>query len=322
MLTFKSFSEYGECRALWEKFVPREVITDLWEIRDCFHREFRRELFFLTAEDNGETVGFLPLCYIPESGSFGFFPGESWHGKTWLEQNRLTVKNRDILNAMLDHIKDMGKGGFHIRYLISDEKLHGNIEDETGYLFSPPLYGFSMDEYYKTFSGKTAKRIKKEVAAIEERSSVTISDDISCFDILADMNVSRFGNDSYFSDTSFRNGFKNMAELLRKNGMLRMTTVTIDKRYAAVDMGSIYKNVYTLLAGGTSADFQGVAKFINTLHMRFACEQKIAEADFLCGNFSWKSMFHLEPRPLFKVSNVDESVFEKPTERKNGACIA
>lgn len=321
MLRIRRFSDINECRTLWEKYTPQEVITDLWDVRECFHREFRRELLFLTAEEDGEHAGFLPLCIIPETESCGFFPGEAWHGKTWLEQNRLSVKNSNVLNSMLDYITSSITGRYHIRYLVPDEQLHGNTEDETGYLFSPPLYGFSMDEYYKTFSGKSVKKIKKELSAFDGRNIEVRTGSLPDYEILADMNVSRFGHDSYFSSTPFRNGFRNLASWLDKKGMLRMTSVLIDGQYAAVDMGSIYKNVYTLLAGGTSADFPGVAKYINTLHMNYACGQKFSQADFLCGNFSWKTMFHLEPRPLYKVSNVDESVFDKPAEYNNGVCF-
>jgi len=28
------------------------------------------------------------------------------------------------------------------------------------------------------------------------------------------------------------------------------------------------------------------------------------EVDFLCGDFSWKKLFHLTPRPLYEASNI------------------
>lgn len=314
-------TEYDKCMALWKELIPVEVITDIWEVRDCFHRTFSRELFFVVSERDGIINGFLPLCYISESSSFGYFPGESWHGKTWLEQNRLVTDSEETLNDMLSYVRSDGRGTFHLRYLNAREKLTLE-EDETGYLFTPPAYGFCMDEYYKTFSGKTAKKIKKEVASFDERAIETVIDRYEDFEVLADMNVSRFGHDSYFSDERFRGGFRNMMLWLKENGMLRMTSVMIDGRHAAIDMGSIFKNTYTLLAGGTSADYPGVAKYINTMHMRYSCEQRFSQADFLCGNFSWKTMFHLEPRPLFKVSNTDESVFEKIAETVSGVCFA
>jgi CelD/BcsL family acetyltransferase involved in cellulose biosynthesis len=73
-------------------------------------------------------------------------------------------------------------------------------------------------------------------------------------------------------------------------------------RIAAVDMGAIWKNSYTLLAGGTHPEFPGIAKLINLHHMEWSCSQKFDTVDFLCGNFNWKERFHLTPRPLYELS--------------------
>ena len=314
---------YDECKELWNRLIPQDVVTDIWDVRDCFHRTFNRELFFVTAEDEaGEIKGFLPLCYVPETATYAFFPGETWHGKTWLEQNRLIADSDDTLNAMLELVKRQNRGTFHIRYLSKQSGADLSVEDETGYLFTPSGYNYSMDEYYAAFRGKNAKRLKREIASFDDMNIKVVINNFDDFDVLADMNVSAFGNESYFSDERFRQGFKNMMLWFRDNGMLRMTSVMIDGRYAAIDMGSIYKNVYTLMAGGTNSGFPGIAKYINTYHLRYSCEQKFDQADFLCGNFSWKTMFHLEPRPLYKVSNTDESVFDRCAENQHGVCVA
>jgi CelD/BcsL family acetyltransferase involved in cellulose biosynthesis len=83
-----------------------------------------------------------------------------------------------------------------------------------------------------------------------------------------------------------------------------MTAVLMDGRVAAVDMGCIYKGDYKLLAGGTHSDYPGVAKAINLYHMQEACNNKYKTVDFLCGDFAWKKLFHLTPRPLYEVSNI------------------
>ena len=38
--------------------------------------------------------------------------------------------------------------------------------------------------------------------------------------------------------------------------------------------------------------------------MKRACREQLTEADFLCGDFSWKKLFHLTPRPLYLLSNA------------------
>lgn len=309
MLTCKIHTDTAACRRLWEMFIPRRVVFDLWDVRESFHRTFSRRLCFITAETKDGIKGFLPLCEIPETGTLGFFPGESWHGKTWLEQNRLFADSQGTLNAMITcAVKHTGLK-YHIRYLVPDAQLGTDTEDETGYLFTPSAYGYSMEGYYASFSGRNAKKMKKE-ASVYENSVEVVYDRTEDFEVLIKMNTDRFGGDSYFSDERFANGFRNLIKYLHVNNMLRMTSVLVDGEYAAIDAGSIFNNAYTLLAGGTNAKFPGIAKFINTLHLEYTCTMKFDHADFLCGNFSWKSMFHLEPRPLYKISNTDESVFE------------
>jgi CelD/BcsL family acetyltransferase involved in cellulose biosynthesis len=83
--------------------------------------------------------------------------------------------------------------------------------------------------------------------------------------------------------------------------MLRITTVLIGGRLAAVDMGAIWNGTYTVLAGGTDADFPGVAKLINLHHLEWACQQRMTMVDFLCGDFNWKERFHLTPRQLYQI---------------------
>lgn len=59
-----------------------------------------------------------------------------------------------------------------------------------------------------------------------------------------------------------------------------------------------------MFAGGVHASYPGVAKLINLYHMEYACRERFSCVDFLCGDFSWKKLFHLTPRPLFRAVGV------------------
>ena len=141
-----------------------------------------------------------------------------------------------------------------------------------------------------------------------ERQTVTIRHNrLSDVDLLFKMNIQAFGKDSYFSDQRFLRAFENLVSYMVKNDMMRITTILIGGKIAAVDMGALYKGTYTILAGGTNPDFKGIAKLINFHHIDWACKQKIKMVDFLCGNFNWKERFHLTPRPLYELK-LDNSV--------------
>jgi len=293
-----------ECRRVWEQVIPPERICDLWDVRACFHRQFNRPLYFIVARDGRRLTGFLPLAWIEESRCYGYFPGETWHGKTWLEQNRIIADDRAVLEAMMNRVNGYGSD-IYLRYLTPSNVIEsddGTI-DENGYLFYPPDFDYDMENYFRLFSHKSIKRILRDVAILEARGVEYCCNNLRDIELMIRFNLERYGDTSYFSDHRFAGGFREMVRLLHERGWLRLTTLLISGTPAAVDIGAVYGGAYTLLAGGTNAACPGVAKIINLHHMRWACEEKMKLVDFLCGEFSWKPMFHLSPRPLYLLTN-------------------
>ena len=302
MQRIRIVSDLAECRQVWQQVMPAESIADLWEVRDCFQQHFRHRPNFIVAEDDRGICGLLPLSWIEENRCYGYFPGEIWHGKTWLEKNRIYFRAETRPSDLMAQCPPP----YHLRYLLpypggSDAEM---AIDEIGYLFLPPQYDYEMQKYFGEFSRKSIKQILREVAAIEQLGVSYRYDVGSDFDLMVEMNISRFGVDSYFHDPRFKESFKSLANFLSEKGWLRLTTVLINGEPAAVDMGCLYRDVYTVMAGGTSSRFRGVAKLINLHHMRWACQQHLQQVDFLCGDFHWKKLFHLTPRPLFHFSSL------------------
>jgi CelD/BcsL family acetyltransferase involved in cellulose biosynthesis len=124
------------------------------------------------------------------------------------------------------------------------------------------------------------------------------------------LNLDAFKADSYFHDQRFMRSFERLAAWLHQQGLLRITAVLIGGKVAAVDIGALLRSEYTVLAGGTAAEFPGVAKAINLFHIRWACEQGLDRVDFLCGDFNWKQRFHLFARPLFKLEAKPAAVMQ------------
>ena len=302
MKNIRIVSDLEECSAIWKEVMPSDYLTDLWEVRDCFHRHFGNRPHFIVAQEGNDILGLLPLSWIEEYRCYGFFPGETWQGKTWLEQNRIICNGIYGIGDLLAACPQ----SYHLRYLTSLPGIAAGEEtvDEIGYLFIPPDYDYDMSNYLGEFSRKSRKNILRELAALESQGVTYRLDDIRDFDILVELNVERFGSQSYFFDPRFRESFRSLARLFQEKGWLRFTTVLINDAPAAVDMGCVYRGVYTLLAGGTNSRYLGVAKLINFHHMQRACEEKLARVDFLCGDFNWKKLFHLTPRPLYLMTNI------------------
>ena len=302
MASVRIVHDFDECAELWHRVMPRSTLSDLWEIRLCFHQHFKRPLHFLTCETDNRINGLLPLSWIEENGCYGYFPGETWQGKTWLEQNRLMWNGGTEAEMFLRGFLSP----YNLRYLqMFGQTGAGNVAvDEVGYLFLPSRYDYDLENYYREFSHKSLKRIRKELTVLEAQGITYRYNTFSDFDLMVELNLQRFGDYSYFCDHRFRRSFESLAQLLREREWLRLTTVLIGGEPAAVDMGCVYDNVYTVLAGGTNGRFSGVAKLINLHHLKRACAERYEEVDFLCGDFHWKTMFHLTPRPLYLLSNL------------------
>jgi hypothetical protein len=126
------------------------------------------------------------------------------------------------------------------------------------------------------------------------------------------MNIESFGENSYLHDRRFRDSWKDVIHFLHKNGWLRMISLEIMGKIAAVDIGSLYNGVYTVYLGGASRDLPGVAKVMNMCHIEYAFINHMFKMDFLCGDFHWKKLFHLTPEPLYKFESpapVEEYAF-------------
>ncbi|GAB6097637.1 hypothetical protein JCM14469_38910 [Desulfatiferula olefinivorans] len=309
------------CERLWKVHYPQECVFDLWDVRQCFARAYGRDPFFIVLEEKGELAGFLPLSRIDENGSYAFFPGETWQGKTWMEQNKIIARDEACLKRLFDAVP----GRANVRYLCAEsEALDVErimkprlVPDEVGYLFFPAVHDYLYANYLAAFPGKSRKKILAEVETLKARGVTIRHNDLSDIDWVFRLNLDNFGECSYFHDPRFMGAFDNLVNFLDEQSMLRVVTVMIEGRVAAVDIGAVYNGTCTLLAGGTHRDFPGVAKLINLHHMEWACTEKMTSLDFLCGDFGWKERFRLSPRPLYQV-NVKQpgyQAFDFQTER-------
>jgi hypothetical protein len=285
-------------------------------VRKFFADSYRRKPYFLIAETRGKIEGLLALSRLEESQSFAHFPGETWEGKTWLEQNRIISTSPHVFDELLNSVP----GPANLRYLTRDsvpiERTPVAV-DEVGYLFFPGSYNFSFKNYMQEFSGKSRKKLTREIAKLENHGVAYRYDKVDDIDLLFRMNQESFGEKSYFKDSSFSGAFENLVAWLHQKKMLRITTLLLGNTVAAVDIGAVWNNTYTVLAGATNCDFRGVAKMINFHHLEWACLNNQKVVDFLCGNFGWKERFHLTARPLYEMNVLPGNKKYQETELRS-----
>ena len=288
------------CRSLWLEAFSEDSLFHLWEVRNCFQAAFRRTPCFIVCEDADGLAGLLPLSRIDETGRLAFFPGESWHAKTWLERNRVVARSAEVFAALLEAVP----GDAHVRYLEGDciyLSSTGASLDEIGYLFLPEQHAFCFQTYLDGLPRKTLKGLQREPNILRQRGVTFRYDCRRDIEQLFRMNLEAFGEHSYFDDERFLDGFERLLAELDRRGSLRVTTVLVDGEIAAIDVGGVWHNAYTVLAGGTNREFPGVAKLINFHHLEVACRERFDSVDFLCGDFGWKQRFRLVPRPLYQI---------------------
>ena len=305
MLKVRVCEELEECSRIWAKAWPQASFFDLWPVRECFAKYFDRQPYFLVAEQSGKIEGLMALSWIENAQYWGHFPGETYQGKTWLEQNRIPVRSSKALAMLFDNIP----GHVHLRYLAGESMLMDMSPiavDEVGYLFLPGRYNFDFQNYMQSFSGKSRKKLAREIAELGKTGVSYRYDKYSDIQQLFQMNLNSFGYTSYFYDSRFLSSFEKLVDWLYQNDMLRVTTIMLGGRVAAIDIGALWGNSYTLLAGATHPDFPGVAKMINFHHMEWACGQRLDVVDFLCGDFGWKKRFHLNGIPLYEIKRKPE----------------
>ncbi|HUU79910.1 MAG TPA: GNAT family N-acetyltransferase [Acidobacteriota bacterium] len=291
-------TDMDECQKLWESLIRPRWISDLWEFRLCFHRHFNCKPCFLVLEDRKGLAGMLPLSYIPDGEMFVFFPGETWKGKTWIERTPYYLRGQEFLPDLLLSCPERT----YLRYMeIPEESISPDLEvDEIGYVLYPSDLDFDLSLYRQRFSNKKFKSIIRTIKALTGDDGTFHSNRLEDFEAIVDLSLQNFGTDSYLDDYRFRESVRDMMYFFDRINCLRMVSIEINGTVVAVDLGAAHKGSYTLFLGGTHQSFPGIAKVMNMNHVEFAFNQGLRKIDFLCGDFHWKKLWHLDPEPLYK----------------------
>jgi len=312
-------TDLEECQRLWKKFIPVKSLSDLWDFRFCFQRHFNHRPFFLVLEDEEGIAGILPLSYLAQADTFVFFPGETWKERTWIERTPIYAREHEIVQELFHRCPERT----YLRYMdVSQGCGFPDLDlDEIGYVLYPSSLDFDLGKYEKRFSHKKIKEIRKAITSLSAKGNLFNSNRLDDFEVLVEMNLERFGASSYFHDERFKDGFRDVMFFLYRKGCLRLFSLEINGKTAAVDLGALYLGTYTVYLGGTDRDYPGVAKVMNMHHLEFACKHRIHKVDFLCGDFHWKKLWHLDPEPLHKFVSPALSAEDRSEENSKGGFV-
>ncbi len=292
------FTNIYDCKRLWYEFSSLNTIFDTWEFRYSFWKGYKHKPHFIVLKNNGENVGLLPLWY--EKDKHKYF----WFGSWWQEENNFFVKD-EIYTPLLLSIcpKPVHLNAISLDGVIKSKNFFTFKPDEPKYILK--LRGFlSVEDYLMKLNSKKRYNLKRDRKLIEKVNPRIILNNFSDFELMIKLSKKRFfekGEETDWEDPRRVETFKEVIRqgLKGKSYNVRMITVKIGKRVAAVDLVAIYKKTYSPLKCGYDVkNFPGIGNFMNLYEINYAIMLGMDTIDFLEIDYGWKDRF-FDAVPLF-----------------------
>jgi len=294
MLEFKVIKDLETAKFLWNKLSPQESIYDLWDVRYCFYQNDPQPLYFYTYYDVDQPVALLPLQYNQELKCLEFF------AENFMEDNRPFFKSgyEYLWPQML---------AIDFKKTVKIYDLEGKDEFTSALPLEDYIYFFniaglkSFDDYLlKAFpDGKKRANFKRLLTILERDQEVKIIyNDFNDLKLIMDLNVSRFGEESYLRTDKERQPFY---DLLKLPLNWQMITITVNGAKLASSLAVIYRDIYYyLIVGSDISSFPNVFKYLTKANLELAMVHKNKIFDCSLGDCDWKSHWHLARRPQYK----------------------
>ncbi len=305
-ITFRVENDLKECQKLWNFFSPKKSFADLWEVRNIFAKQSKYPPSFLVGNLNGEDIGFLPLLYeeYDNDQNDGYYV--FWGGGDWLEEFTFYIKEefkREYLKLFLANVP----GQKVCLSFIDHQELVYLPElqpDEEIYFLDLEKYDYSLEKYFLSFSKKSRKNINNELKKIAALQPQVFFNRFADFEEMVKMNKKRFGEESLFSEDSFRLVFKSLLAEKSLKDKIRMVSLEIDGELKAATVNIFYNGVYTLLQSGNVEEINNIYKYLNVECIKDAIGLKAKEINYLADECGWKDHWRLEKRPTYFFDNV------------------
>ena len=298
-LRLEVVSEIDQAQVLWQEFSSFQTLFDTFEFRLAFFKAYQPRLHFVTLKNDNQVVGLLPLQY--ENDQEKYF----WFGSWWQEENKFLVKDElyiPLLLAVCPLPVSLNAISFDLPIWI--QKVIEFKADDPKYILKLDEVR-SLDDYLATLNKKMRYNLRRDVRIIEAQKPEITIDNFSDFDGLVELSKQRFlqkGEDTDWKDERRVEAFRKVIELGRKffSYQIRMITVKIGSRLAAVDLVAIFNNCYyPLKCGYNVRDFPGIGNYVNLLEIKDVLDLGLNKMDFLEIDYGWKDKW-FESIPLLK----------------------
>lgn len=304
-------TDVEECKALWQVFSPHQRAWDEWDLMYAFHDQTTYTFNFMVHETNGVADGLIPLVYDSSDGSHELFGG------CYPDCRVLWIRIEDF-PEYFDNLPDKTvlfdlKGPFVDEILALHPQYVPNfIEEDNQFFLVPAEFGYDFVNHINTFSSDKRKGFLYDLRKFRERNPVlNWSDDDEC-ELFFTLSVKNFGTESDHATEGGKNEVRRVVSELKRSGLLRTLTVSVDGQKQAVSMSALYGNMWIALYSSSNNDYNNLGKFLNTETIQEGCRLRVDEINYMTG-MTWKKAWNMNRMPCRTMRKPAKEVTAPPT---------
>ncbi len=294
MIEYKIIHDLAAAESWWNALSPNANIYDLWDFRYCFYCSDPQPLYFLLASDDGRPVALLPLQYNEALKCLEFF------AENFMENNRA------FITPGYEHL---GPGLYNYAFGLAIKifDLDGTDDFTRGlpledYIYYLNLDGISnFDDYLRRafLDGHKRANFKRLFSVLDRDHKIkTVYNDFSDLPLIMDLNVKKFGEESYLRTAIERQPFY---DLLKLPLDWHSITIEVDGVKLAGSLSVLYQGTYFyLIVGSDISDVADTFKYLTKANLELAIRLKAKVFNCSLGDCHWKEHWHLSKEPQYK----------------------
>lgn len=294
MVEFEVIKDEKKCELLWKRFFKPNLLFDVWEYRKCFFNKNHHSLHFIVGKIDDNIVGLIPLWKNDVRGFYEFFGGEI------TERNSIFISDKRLVQEFIEQLPQRTYLDYMEKGCIDTSLCNS---DDTRFFLPLAKFDYSVENYLKSFGSKHRQNIKYDIRKLQSWNYEVSHNNIEHITRLIELNMARFGSDSFFAEEYFTSGFSRFIELAHKRGELQLISIVIDGVAQAIDAAIFYNGIYYVITGGANLEISNIGKLLILEHIKNAGNLKADVVDFLTDDGGWKKLWNLNEDKCYGYMN-------------------
>lgn len=299
-MKFEIVKNLDRCKALWNKYTPKDKIWDEWDVACAFYDDHAYDLYFmLFKDDDGKELGLLPLYKDNENNTHYFF-GEGFPEmrRFWFDMELLP----QVFEMIPTPIKIFDMQGEYVKNLLERfPEMQTYFSDiDFRYYLNLKKLDYKLENYLKTFNKKHKKNFLHDLKKLKETIKYElIWEELEHIDDFINFNLTRFGKESDLDDKQFLKEMIRFLKVIKDMKIMHTLTIIIDGKVEGIEIAAFYMNKYYVLNGGYNREIKNLGKLLIFEHLKKALELKSDEIDLLVGDTGWKKLWNFDKEACY-----------------------